>query len=373
MSLEGADAWRNYETAVQPSDRQAGRRDAIIVEKLVETLRLAGVVTQNRGRDSVGDDLFQPFDIALDFLGPAEWKQDSRVGAGEIDRPERVDRSERGLRGFEQLITARSVFSPSPREIDVVLRFSPGSLELRLDVGSNRDHEDSVRRKKGPNRRALRLALADGDLPVNGKNQRNFGITRGSLGEEIEVAKLGYVIAPEFQAHGFRHAEAVNVEDPAAHAELSDVFHHRNALETDLFEVRSQSLGPADIALAELDACGGEGARKLGALEHRAAGGDDDPEIAAADPFERLSRFARDFGVGFCLTEALARRIEGDALGLNERAEIGEPPLGAGNVVVQHNEEPVRKILGERSDDDRIARAMKSAYSRAGRGCGDFP
>jgi hypothetical protein len=63
--------------------------------------------------------------------------------------------------------------------------------------------------------------------------------------------------------------------------------------------------------------------------------------------------------VGFCLAEALAGRIERDALGLDERAEVGEPSLRAGDVVVHHDEEAVGKILSEGSDNYGVAGAVE--------------
>jgi len=43
---------------------------------------------------------------------------------------------------------------------------------------------------------------------------------------------------------------------------------------------------------------------------------------------------------------------------------------GASDVVVQHHEEAVRKILSERSDDYRVARPVKAPYSDAASGSG---
>jgi hypothetical protein len=74
--------------------------------------------------------------------------------------------------------------------------------------------------------------------------------------------------------------------------------------------------------------------------------------------------------VGFRFPEALAGRIEGDGLGIHERAQVRQPALGARDVVIQHNEEAVRKILCERRDRYRVAGAMEAADGepRGGRG-----
>ena len=109
-------------------------------------------------------------------------------------------------------------------------------------------------------------------------------------------------------------------------------------------EMRGQVLGPPRVALAQLEPRRGERARQLRALEQRAAGRDEDAEIAAADPLERLDALAGDLGVRLGFAEAFARRVERDCVGLHERGQIGEPALGAGDVVADDDEEAVRKV-----------------------------
>src|SRR6185437_7336914 len=153
---------------------------------------------------------------------------------------------------FEQLVPAGSVFAATASQIDVVLRLRPGSLELRLDVSAVRHHEKRIGRKKRAYRGSRRLDLSSADLAVDRKNQRQLGVARRALGEQVEMTKLGDVVAPELEPHRFGHAETVNVEDPAAHAELRDVLDHRHALEADRFQVRGELLGAANISLAQL-------------------------------------------------------------------------------------------------------------------------
>jgi hypothetical protein len=186
------------------------------------------------------------------------------------------------------------------------------------------------------------------------------------------VAQLGDVVAPELEAHRLRHAEAVDVEDPAAHAELRDVLHHGNPLKANGFEMRGQLLGPSSVSLSQLESRGSQRARKLGALQQRSTGGDDDSKVAAADSLERLDPFAGYLRVGLRFPEALARRVEGDALRLHERHQVGEPALGAGDVVVQHHEEAARKILRERSEHHGVARSVKAAQRAAPGGPGQI-
>ena len=111
-----------------------------------------------------------------------------RTFTRELDRSKRLQRGQRGLRRFEQLVPARSVLSSSPREVDVVLGFGPGSLQLWNQVRPGGDDQQCVRWKNGANRRALRLSFADGDLSINGQDERQLRVATGALGHEIEVA-----------------------------------------------------------------------------------------------------------------------------------------------------------------------------------------
>jgi len=106
--------------------------------------------------------------------------------------------------------------------------------------------------------------------------------------------------------------------------------------------------------------------RKLRALQESPTGGDDDPKIAATDSLEGLYPFPRDFGVRLRFAEALAWWIESDILRLDERAEVRQPTARPGDVVVQHHEEAVRKIVSECRDDYSVARPVQTSDSDAG-------
>jgi len=140
----------------------------------------------------------------------------------------------------------------------------------------------------------------------------------------------------------------------------SDHFH---PLEADRLEVRGQLLRPSRVSLSQLESRGGQRVRKLGSLEESPTGGDDDSKIAAPDSLEGLDPFSSDFSVRLRFPEALARRVESDVLRIDERAKVRQPPLGAGDVVVQHHEEAVRKILSERRDDYSVARPVQTSDS----------
>jgi len=142
---------RNDESAVENSDRESGRRDTVVVQKLVETLGLTSVVAEDCRRDSVGDDLLQTLHVAQNLFGLPEREYYPRIITREIDRSVCAESLERGVRRLEQLVAAWGVFPASPGEVDVVLCLRPGSLHLRLHVSSTWDHEQSVRRKKRAN------------------------------------------------------------------------------------------------------------------------------------------------------------------------------------------------------------------------------
>ena len=110
-----------------------------------------------------------------------------------------------------------------------------------------------------------------------------------------------------------------------------------------------------------LPCCRSERARELGALEQRPAGRDYDTKIAAADALECLNSLAGDLGVSFGFSKTFAGRVEGNVIGFGERGEIGEPALGAGHIVADDDEEPVRSILRESGEEYSIARPAKSS------------
>jgi hypothetical protein len=64
--------------------------------------------------------------------------------------------------------------------------------------------------------------------------------------------------------------------------------------------------------------------------------------------------------------EAFAGRVEGHGLGLYEGGEIGEPALGAGDVVVDDYEKAVWKVVGQGRDDYGVTGSMESPDAEAG-------
>jgi hypothetical protein len=186
------------------------------------------------------------------------------------------------------------------------------------------------------------------------------------------VAELADLVAPELEAHRLGHAEAVDVEDAAAHRVLADVVDHRHALEADAGEVGGEVLGAPHVAAAELEARFLDRARQLRALEHRARRGEQDVHVAARQPFERLDALARHLGVRLGLAERLAVWVERHLPAPAHRLEIGEPPLGLGHARRQQHEEALRVASREGGEDHRVARPVQAAdadpAARSGQG-----
>ena len=296
----------------------------------------------------------------MNLLRLAKREDESRVLAGEPDHPERAQRAQCGFRRFKQLVSARSVLSPAPGQIDVVLGFGPRSLQLRLQVRAVRNHEQSVRRKNRQDGRPFRLAISHVDLPIDRQYQSQLRVASGALREQVEMTELRDIIAPELEANGLRHSEAVDVKDSAAHAELSDVLHHGYALKAYRLEVGRQVFRPASVALSQLNPGRSQRARKLGALENGAAGGDQNPEITLTYPLQSLDSLAGDLGVGLRFAEAFAWRVERNDVGLYERRHVRQPPLGARNVVVHDDEEPLGGVVGQGREHDGVAGSVQA-------------
>ena len=252
----------------------------------------------------------------------------------------------------------------------MVLCLGPGPFQLGRHVSAARNHQQCVRWEERANRGARRLDVAGDDLPIDRKNERELRVTGRPLGEQIEVSQLRDVVAPEFEAHGLGHPEAIDVEDPAADAELRDVFYHRNSLEPNRFEVRRDLLWSTRVAFAQLEPRRGERPRQLSALEKRAARRHNDAQIAATNSLQRFDALAGDLCMRFRLAEALAGRVERHLIGLDERAQISQPPLGAGNVVTDDDEKSLSDSSGEGSDYRGVAGAVEPRYADASRWAG---
>jgi hypothetical protein len=129
-----------------------------------------------------------------------------------------------------------------------------------------------------------------------------------------------------------------------------------------------QLLWPSSVALAQLESRRRERAWKLRPLEERSTGGDDDAKIATTDTLQRFNSLARDLSVGLCLPEAFAWRIEGNCFGLDQRRQVGQPSLGASDVITYDHKKALPQIPSECSYDHCIGRTVETANAAASAG-----
>ena len=126
-------------------------------------------------------------------------------------------------------------------------------------------------------------------------------------------------------------------------------------------EVRGKIFGAADVALAQLEARAGQGARELRLFEHRARRREQQAHAAAAKLLQRLHALAGHLGMRLDLAEAFARRIQRHRDVIDQRLEVGEPSFRVAHLIGDHDDEPLRQRARQRGNEDRIAAAGESA------------
>jgi hypothetical protein len=204
-------------------------------------------------------------------------------------------------------------------------------------------------------------------MSIHRQHQRTLGVARRALGQQIEVPQRDDLVTPELDTYRIGHPEAVDIEDSAAHAELRDIVHEIHALEPDFLEMREELERTANIATSQLHAAAFERGGETRALEQCSRRREEQANGATRQLIERLDALAGNFEVGLDLAESFARRIEGDhrrALTfahLDERPEVGEPSLGFGDTIADHDEKPSRQPSRERRDRNRVGRTGESA------------
>ena len=358
---------RDDEAAIEHADRQRrGRRTALVAaEQLVESLGLAFIVAKNDRRRAVAHETAELFDVTIDRFGRAQRKNDVRLvfalASTAAIVPSFRSAAQRALRRFEQLVAAWNVVAATARQLDVVLRVVPRPAQLRLDMRATRNDENRIRRKERENRSSLELTRVVAHIAVHRKHERIVDDPLRPLRREIEVTQILDLVAPEFGAHRFRHTERIDVEDAAADAELRHVFDHRDALESDAFEMRGKFGQPIRRALSQLDAKFLECARHPRLLEECAGRREQNAQVATGEALERFDTLARDFHMWFGLAESFACRIEGDRRIRHQRLEIREPSLGTANAVRDDDEEARWKSARERRNERNVGRARESA------------
>ena len=162
------------------------------------------------------------------------------------------------------------------------------------------------------------------------------------------MPQLDDLVAPELEAHGFRHPESVDVEDPAPYAELRHLLDHRHPFEAHRLQMARQLLRAPRVARPEFQPRALHGAGQSRALHDRARGRQQDPHPAARDALQCLDPFARDLRVGLDFAEAFPRRIERDRRIGRQRLQISQPPLGLRNPLGHDHDESARQSPRER-------------------------
>ena len=118
--------------------------------------------------------------------------------------------------------------------------------------------------------------------------------------------------------------------------------------------MRRQRVEPPAVAAPQLEPGGRERLGKPRALQHGARRGEQNADLAARHPLERLDALARDLGVRLHLAESFARRIERDELLADHRLQVGEPAFGLGQLIGDDGQHPVRRMRGERGHEHRV-------------------
>ncbi len=359
-------ARRYHEPAVDHADGQRGIRgaDPLVRQELVEPLRLAGVVAQDDRRHLTAHDVPQTPYVPVHRFGRKHGEADRRfrLRAGFIgdiraqhQRAESRERRVRRGRVAEEIFAGGRIFTATARQVDVMLRLFPGARHLGLHVRVRRDHDERVGREQIRERAARRAFHFGSRAPVDGKDERKFRLTRGTLRPDVEVAHRRDLIAPELYSHRVRHPEPVDVDDAAAHAELCHVFHQPNALEAHRLEVLHEIGGASHLAYSQLEARGAHGIAESRQLLHCACSRGEDSYLSACHALQRLHSLAGDLDVRFDFAEALARRIQRDPLALAERGEVGEPTLGVGHRGRDYrNEASGAQLTGQCGSERRV-------------------
>ncbi|OLE61149.1 MAG: hypothetical protein AUG10_02365 [Gemmatimonadetes bacterium 13_1_20CM_2_70_10] len=344
------------EPAVQRPHHQGG---AIGAEQLLEALELAFVVAEDHRRRLASHQLPQAAQIAVHGLRGEHGKALRGVrGAGGETRASGEPRPPRG--GIEQqLLARRRLLAEPPRDLEVMRRVGPGTLHLALDRRFLVDDEQGISREQIQKRRADPSLIPLPPSLAGADRQHAHTIDRlgRALGIQVEPAQRHDLVAPPLDARRHRHPESVDVQDPAAHAELTDLGHAGNPLITHVGEplrgVREtgnrRPVTGCQLQTARLQHP--RHSRALGAGPRRR---DDHAGPARQQRRDRLDALARDLHVGLVRAEPFALRVQDRPLP-HELLQVREPALGVGGGRGDDREEPLREPPRERGDEQRRA------------------
>ena len=347
------------EAGVERPDDEGG---AVGAEQFLETLELSLVVAQDHRRRLARRELAQPLYIAIHRLGGQQRK--ALRGIGGARREPREAREPRAPRRRieREVLARRRLLAEAPRHLEVMRRIRPGAVHLAFDGGLLIDHHQRVRRKQvqqggsHPSRFPL--------PPFGPDRQHGHAIDplARALRVQIESAQRLDRVAPPLDAGRPGHPETVDVEDPAAHAELPDLGHAGHALVAhraqprDYLAERARSPFPRPRSPFQHHALRLERRRHPRALGARPRRRHHHAGAARQQRRDRLDALARDLDVRLVGAEPLALRVQHGGF-THELPQVREPALGVGGGGGHDREQPLWEPARHRGHEQRGSRA----------------
>ena len=257
------------------------------------------------------------------------------------------------------------LFTAPARQFAVVCCFIPCAHQLRQDGTSSWHDDECVRWPEFRQRHALQCAVVIAQPTINRENQRQIGVPRAALRVQVKVSELDDLVAPELEAHWFRHPERVDVENSATHRELRHILHHRHTFESDGLQMRNECFRATHIAFAQLQSrtrqCLGERRQ----LQDRARRRQQQTHPTAHQLLERFDALTRHFRVRFYFAEAFARWIQCDRCRVDDGFEVGQPAFGVAYLVGDHDDQPLWQRTREGGDKHGVTRPGQSSHTDA--------
>src|SRR6266566_4225314 len=177
----------------------------------------------------------------------------------------------------------------------------------------------------------LYLQLAVHRLRAHGENRNAVQRVARTLRIEIEATHRSDLVAPPLDAGRRRHAESVDVQDPAPHAVLRDFRDGGHARVTHDVEPPG-GVGQTPFLFTDLDYEPRllERRRDCSPLRGGSHGRDQYAHRAAKQRLERLDPLTRELVMRLLGAERLALGIECGGVGSQQRLQIREPALAIG-------------------------------------------
>ena len=134
-----------------------------ILEQFLETFQLPAVVAEDQRRRTAADQRPQRGHVAAHGFGRAQREADIDVvrrGIDDADRAEAAEPPACLVGRLEELLAGRRILATTTRDIHMMQRLGPRALQLRLDAGAQRLHDERVRRQQVDQRDTLVCRLA---------------------------------------------------------------------------------------------------------------------------------------------------------------------------------------------------------------------